>query len=207
MRSFLPAWSPVLFPTQSDTTLDLRRAQTAPRVPITLNQPSPLPYTHTTNAFLIVQGPGRELEWRVSEECSCLELLPLSVGQRSPETHPPPPLPTAQAAWLPTVSLLCGSLSVQSPGEGRPGFPVRGLKIGVGVYWMWRGESPAPSGKIKGEEILRAWSLSRLDLGTAKGLDTKAPKSQRPLPFPARPGEKITVIDDSNEEWWRVREM
>lgn len=45
---------------------------------------------------------------------------------------------------------------------------------------MWRGESPAPSGKGKGEGIVRAWSLSRLDLGTAKGLDTKAPKSQRP---------------------------
>lgn len=80
---------------------------------------------------------------------------------------------------------------------------MRGLKIGVGVDWepssLWE--------RKEGKGILRAWSLLRLEVGTAKGLDRKAPQSQRPLPFPARPGEKITVIDDSNEEWWRVREM
>lgn len=155
--------------------------------PISLNLPSPPPHTHTH-----------------TRNCPCLGLLPLTVGQRSPDTHDPLS-PLAQAARLPAVSLLCGSLSVQSPGEGRSGFPVRGLRIGVGVYWEWRGENPTPCGKGKGgtqgAEPIEAGPVHSQGTGCV----SKAPKSQRPIPCSPRPGEKITVIDDSNEEWWRVR--
>lgn len=51
---------------------------------------------------------------------------------------------------------------------------------GRGAYWGW------------------TWAQPRDQM-------RKVPKSQRPLPSCSRPGEKITVIDDSNEEWWRVR--
>lgn len=37
------------------------------------------------------------------------------------------------------------------------------------------------------------------------GYMSKAPNLRAPASS-ARPGEKITVIDDSNEEWWRVSE-
>lgn len=114
--------------------------------------------------------------------------------------HPLSPL--AQAAWLPAVSLLCGSLSIQSPGEGRSGFPVRDLRVGLGVYWEWRGES-GPYGKeggTQGMEPIWGWTWAQ-----PRDRMCKVPKSQWPLPSCPRPGEKITVIDDSNEEWWRVR--
>lgn len=121
-----------------------------------------------TNTFLSVQGHRREVECSVSGKCPCLGLLPLSVGQRSPETlHPLSP--SAQAAWLPAVSLLCGSLSIQSPGEGRSGFPVRDLRIGVGVYWEWRGRTQFPMGKEKGG--LRAWSLFGAGPGHSQGTE------------------------------------
>lgn len=84
---------------------------------------------------------------------------------------------------------------------------MRGLTIGVGVHWVWRGQSQLPLGKERGKGCSGLGAYGGWTWVWAKGLDTKAPKSQRPLPSPARPGEKITVIDDSNEEWWRVREM
>ena len=73
---------------------------------------------------------------------------------------------------------------------------------------MWRGESPAPCGKGKGEGGTQGLELIWAGPGYSQGTGYVRPvKSQRPLPSSARPGEKITVIDDSNEEWWRVREM
>lgn len=108
------------------------------------------------------------MECSVSRKYPWPCLLPLSLGQRCPETHHPLS-PPAQAAWLPAVSLLCGSLSIQSPGEGRSGFPVRGLRIGVAVYWEWRGESPAPYGKGKGGT--QAWSLFGAGPGHSQGTE------------------------------------
>lgn len=80
--------------------------------------------------------------------------------------HPLSPL--AQAAWLPAVSLLCGSLSIQSPGEGRSGFPVRDLRIGVGgVLGVERGEPSSLWERKRGDSGHGAYL--GLDLGTAKG--------------------------------------
>lgn len=67
-------------------------------------------------------------------------------------------------------------------------------------------ENPVPYGKGKGGtqgmEPIWGWSWAQ-----PRDRKCKVPESQRPLPSCPRPGEKITVIDDSNEEWWRVREM
>lgn len=64
-------------------------------------------------------------------------------------------------------------------------------------------------GQEQGEGDIQVLELVGAGPGYSQGTGyvSKTPKSQRPLPFPARPGEKITVIDDSNEEWWRVREV
>lgn len=107
--------------------------------------------------------------------------------------HPLSPL--AQPAWLPAISLLCGSLSIQSPGEGRSGFPVRASELGLGVYWEWRGESPVPYGKEKGDSGHGAYL--GLDLGTAKGQAVRSLNLSNA--FLSQAWREDAVIDDSNE--------
>lgn len=131
------------------------------------------------NTSLSVQGLGREVECSVSGRRPCLGRLRLSAGQRSPETlHPLSP--SAQAAWLPAVSLLCGPLSIQSPGEGRSGFPVRGLRIGVGVLGVERGEPSTLWERKRGDSGRGAcwgWTWAQ-----PRDWMCEVPKSQRPLP-------------------------
>lgn len=159
VRLLSPCRDPVLAQHRSDTTYCLSSSHLTRWVPITLNLTSPpntcTPQTHT-QYILLVHGPRRKLECSVSEKCLCLGLLPLIVGPRSPETYHPLSSP-AQAAWLPAVSLLCGSLSVQSPGEGRSGFPVRGLRIGVGCTGSGVGGAQIPMGKEKRNSGLESY--------------------------------------------------